>query len=92
MPDGPKQEARDEVFRKYRDGEKLDGPFPSRWTCPEVQPWLYGYNAFKEVEDAVRKSPFPDLNQSKGSCTNWTPPLIGRVTSWIKSRMGWATL
>jgi hypothetical protein len=23
-------------------------------TCPQVQPWLYGYDAIKEVDDAVR--------------------------------------
>jgi hypothetical protein len=23
-------------------------------TCPQVQPWLYGYDAIKEVEKAVR--------------------------------------
>ncbi|KAM0115064.1 hypothetical protein ACP6JC_008390 [Aspergillus fumigatus] len=26
-------------------------------TCPEVQPWLYGYNAIKEVEKAVMQHP-----------------------------------
>lgn len=25
-------------------------------TCPEVQPWLYGYDAIKEAEDAVSKN------------------------------------
>ncbi|KAF3000698.1 hypothetical protein E8E13_002413 [Curvularia kusanoi] len=36
-------------------GQELQGSFPSRWTCPEVQPWLYGYDAFKEVETAIAK-------------------------------------
>ncbi|KAH6638673.1 FAD binding domain-containing protein [Truncatella angustata] len=93
MPDGPEQEARDEIFRQYMDGEKLDGSLPSRWTCPEVQPWIYGYDAFKEVEDAVRKSPFAAVDQTEdASCTNWSPPVIGRIASWIKSRMAWASL
>lgn len=26
-------------------------------TCPQVQPWLYGYNAIEEVEIAVAKNP-----------------------------------
>lgn len=53
MPDGPEQEARDKVFLSQL-GKELKAPFPSRWTCPQVQPWLYGYDAFKEVEEAVR--------------------------------------
>ncbi|KAL1863066.1 hypothetical protein VTK73DRAFT_6491 [Phialemonium thermophilum] len=57
MPDGPEQEARDRLFLSQL-GKELKGPFPSRWTCPEVQPWLYGYDARREVEEAVRKEPF----------------------------------
>lgn len=26
-------------------------------TCPEVQPWLYGYDAIQEVEKAVTQNP-----------------------------------
>lgn len=26
-------------------------------TCPKVQPWLYGYNAMQEVENAVAENP-----------------------------------
>lgn len=59
MPDGPQQEERDMIFLS-RLGKELKGPFPSRWTCPEVQPWLYGYDAHKEVDDAVRDDPFED--------------------------------
>lgn len=57
MPDGPKQEARDEIFLSQL-GQKISGPFPSKWTCPQVQPWLYGYNAFEEVRKAVEEEPF----------------------------------
>ncbi|KAK8059145.1 hypothetical protein PG996_009075 [Apiospora saccharicola] len=57
MPDGPEQEARDEIFLSQL-GKELKGPFPSRWTCPQVQPWLYGYDAYEEVENAVKKEPF----------------------------------
>jgi salicylate hydroxylase len=52
MCDGPEQEERDSLMLSML-GEELKGAFPSRWTCPEVQPWLYGYDAVKEVEQAV---------------------------------------
>lgn len=57
MRDGPAQEARDQVFLSQLH-KPLKGAFPSRWTCPEVQPWLYGYNAFEEVQKAIQASPF----------------------------------
>jgi salicylate hydroxylase len=52
MRDGEEQEKRDEVFLRQL-GKELVGAFPSRWTCPEVQPWLYGYDAEKEVKAAI---------------------------------------
>lgn len=57
MKDGPEQEARDVIFLSQL-GKEVRAPFPSRWTCPEVQSWLYGYDAFKEVEDAIKREPF----------------------------------
>jgi salicylate hydroxylase len=57
LPDGPAQEARDRIFLSQLD-RPLRSPFPSRWTCPEVQPWLYGYDAFQEVRSAVEAEPF----------------------------------
>ncbi|KAI0401996.1 hypothetical protein F4802DRAFT_392795 [Xylaria palmicola] len=57
MPNGPEQEARDALFLSQL-GKELKGPFPSRWTCPDVQPWLYGYDAYQEVEEAISKDPF----------------------------------
>lgn len=57
MRNGPEQEARDELFLSQL-GNELKGPFPSRWTCPQVQPWLYGYDAYQEVKEAVSKDPF----------------------------------
>ncbi|PYH78108.1 FAD binding domain protein [Aspergillus uvarum CBS 121591] len=56
MPNGPEQEKRDQVFLSQL-GKELKGAFPSRWTCPEVQPWLYGYDAIKEVENVVAENP-----------------------------------
>ncbi|GKT41565.1 FAD-dependent monooxygenase OpS4 [Colletotrichum spaethianum] len=61
LDDGPEQEARDQVFISQL-GKKLKGPFPSRWTCPEVQPWLYGYDVYKEVEEAMKNDPFSRPN------------------------------
>lgn len=52
MRDGPEQEERDKLMMSMLGGE-VRGAFPSRWTCPVVQPWLYGYDAVKEVEQAV---------------------------------------
>jgi salicylate hydroxylase len=52
LRDGPEQEKRDEQMLGQL-GKELKGAFPSRWTCPEVQPWLYGYDAMKEVKAAV---------------------------------------
>ncbi|KAI9037625.1 putative monooxygenase [Aspergillus affinis] len=56
MPNGEAQEKRDQIFLSQL-GKKIQGPFPSRWTCPEVQPWLYGYDAIQEVENAVAQNP-----------------------------------
>ncbi|KAI1484629.1 FAD binding domain-containing protein [Biscogniauxia mediterranea] len=64
MPDGPEQEARDRIFRLQLETGEVQAPFPSRWTCPQVQPWLYGYDAYKEVEEAVLQSPFPDVDEA----------------------------
>ncbi|KAK1963192.1 FAD binding domain-containing protein, partial [Colletotrichum sublineola] len=55
--DGPEQETRDQIFLSQL-GKEPKGAFPSRWTCPEVQPWLYGYDAYKEVEKAMKTDPF----------------------------------
>ncbi|KAK1144495.1 hypothetical protein N8T08_005368 [Aspergillus melleus] len=56
MPNGEAQEKRDQIFLSQL-GKKIQGAFPSRWTCPEVQPWLYGYDAIQEVENAVAQNP-----------------------------------
>ncbi|KAI0121709.1 FAD binding domain-containing protein [Xylariales sp. AK1849] len=91
MPDGPEQEARDEIFLSQL-GRKVQGTFPSRWTCPEVQPWIYGYDAYKEVEQAIMKSPFSAVNQSTSASERRNSQLIYRLSSWIKARMNYASL
>ncbi|PBP17090.1 FAD dependent oxidoreductase [Diplocarpon rosae] len=57
LPDGERQEERDRLMESMLGGE-LQPDFPSRWTCPRVQPWLYGYDAYREVEEAFKKNPF----------------------------------
>lgn len=57
MQNGPEQEARDTLFLSLL-GKEVEEPFPSRWTCPQVQPWLWGYDAYQEVEEAVSRDPF----------------------------------
>jgi salicylate hydroxylase len=53
LRDGPEQEKRDELMLRQL-GKELEGASPSRWTCPEVQSWLYGYDAVAEVEAAMK--------------------------------------
>jgi len=57
MPNGPEQETRDKIFLSQL-GKEVKAPFPSRWTCPRVQSWICGYDAYQEVEEAVSKDPF----------------------------------
>ncbi|KAK4223865.1 hypothetical protein QBC38DRAFT_36886 [Podospora fimiseda] len=58
MEDGPEQEKRDALMTKQLGKDELEAPFPSRWTCPAIQPILYGYDAYAEAEKAYRESPF----------------------------------
>ncbi|TLD29846.1 kinase-like protein [Venturia nashicola] len=58
MPNGPEQEARDKLFlSRLGKEDDIEEPFPSRWTCPVVQPWLYGYDADNEVDSAIKQNP-----------------------------------
>jgi len=57
---------RDRIMQRYWDdmfGKRLGKEeevqsdpheFPSPWTCPDMQAWLYGYDAVKEVEGLPR--------------------------------------
>lgn len=56
LPDGPEQQARDKLMLS-KLGKEIDCKFPSRWQCPEVQPWLFGYDAKKATEEALRRWP-----------------------------------
>lgn len=57
LEDGPKQEARDALMTSMLGGE-LVADFPSRWTCPRVQKWLYGYDAYVEAKKGFAAKPF----------------------------------
>ena len=57
LEDGPKQQARDELMTEMLLGEPRAN-FPSRWTCPKVQNWLYGYDAYDAVEQSFQTNPF----------------------------------
>jgi salicylate hydroxylase len=83
MCDGPDQEARDEIFLSQL-GKELKGPFPSRWTCPAVQPWLYGYDANEEVDKAVKADPFlPSANE--GFSGFFTSKWLTQLYKWLPS-------
>jgi len=58
MEDGPQQVERDAIFEAALGQDDLPSPFPSRWTCPAVQPWLYNYDAAKEADKAFSENPF----------------------------------
>ncbi|RGP75345.1 FAD binding domain-containing [Fusarium longipes] len=86
MLDGPEQEKRDEIFLSQLGKADLKAPFPSRWTCPEVQPWLYGYDAYQEVYEALAREPFntPSASASRSYSvvsTGWIS-LFGDFTAW----------
>ncbi|KAI0438241.1 FAD binding domain protein [Xylaria telfairii] len=57
LEDGPLQEERDKIFVASL-GKEPQSPFPSRWTCPVIQPWLYGYDALAEADKASRNHSF----------------------------------
>lgn len=63
MYDGPEQQARDDLMLSQL-GKTIDCKFPSRWQCPEAQPWLYGYDAQEETAAALRKSPLSKSSQA----------------------------
>ncbi|OLN95412.1 3-hydroxybenzoate 6-hydroxylase 7 [Colletotrichum chlorophyti] len=59
MLDGPEQERRDDIMTASLEIGKGPGPgFPSRWTCPEIQRFLYSYDAYAEAEEAYNENPF----------------------------------
>ncbi|KAI1613940.1 salicylate hydroxylase [Exophiala viscosa] len=60
MPDGEAQELRDSLFAS-QFGKSISCKFPSRWTCPEVQPWLYGYDSYHEADEANKSHPLSSI-------------------------------
>lgn len=59
MPDGEKQVKRDELMTGMLGSDLRDDvDFPSRWTCPRAQRWLYGHDAYKEAEEGFKAHSF----------------------------------
>ncbi|KAK4658036.1 hypothetical protein QC762_203250 [Podospora pseudocomata] len=58
LPDGPAQQARDELMTSQLNDDDVRPGFPSRWTDPEIQAFLYGYDAYEEAERAYQESPY----------------------------------
>ena len=51
--DGPEQAERDALFlSQLNDTVRAD--FPSRWTDPIVQKFLFGYDAMEEAQRALK--------------------------------------
>lgn len=46
------------MFLSQPGKDQLKAPFPSRSTCPRVQPWLLAYDGYKEVEKEMVANPF----------------------------------
>lgn len=57
LVDGKEQQERDNLMLSML-GNEVKAPFPSRWTCPERQKWLYGYNAYASADEAFKANPF----------------------------------
>jgi salicylate hydroxylase len=55
LPDGDEQKQRDAAFVKQMNGEKVEGNFVSRWTDLEATQWLWGYDAYAEVERVLKE-------------------------------------
>ncbi|KAL8950946.1 MAG: hypothetical protein Q9222_003036, partial [Ikaeria aurantiellina] len=51
MPDGPEQQERD---RQLTQEEPFEG-YPNPWADPVFQPYLFDYDAYREVDEAWRK-------------------------------------
>ena len=51
MVDGARQQERDRQLTKH---EPFEG-YPNRWADPIFQPWLFGYDPYKEVEQAWKR-------------------------------------
>jgi len=56
MVDGEEQVIRDDLLLGVTEDPNRD--FPSRWMCRRVQPWLYGYDAYKMAEEAFARNPY----------------------------------
>ena len=63
MEDGDGQRERD---RQMLEEEPFEG-YPNRWADPIFQEWLFGYDAFAEVEKAWQMYKQGDFPRTRGS-------------------------
>ncbi|ODA81091.1 hypothetical protein RJ55_04054 [Drechmeria coniospora] len=47
-----------EAAKQAQHRKELKGPSPFRLVCPEAQQWLFGYDAYQEVEASMNGKPF----------------------------------
>lgn len=66
MEDGERQKERD---RQLLEEEPSEG-FPHRWADPCFQEWLFGYDAFEEVEKVWPRRKSLSGNASQIDITN----------------------
>lgn len=94
MLDGQQQKERNEIFASQL-GKEVTCKFPSRWTCAEAQPWLYGCDAYKEADATLEARPFT-LRQKSGqpviraATTSWLRSVLPRLRNWAYSLFLWS--
>ena len=56
MPDGPEQQRRDQAMMDSLEGRRTRARNPNHWSDEQFQPWLFGYDTFREVYAAEGRS------------------------------------
>lgn len=83
--------------RRSRGNFRADGKTPlllpacsliARRTCPQVQPWLYGYDAYQEADAALLASP---LSRKKMGITAWLWQYLSTFQSTFSKIVSWLT-
>lgn len=59
-PDGPEQQQRDQAIMASLEGRRTRARNPNRWSHEQFQPWLFGYDTFREVYAGRRKEILPN--------------------------------
>ena len=77
LPDGPEQQRRDEAIKR---GSKPKvsvemGVNPNKWSDPNFQPWMFGYDAFSEVSSDLGAR---ELQDRATDCHSFLDELLPR--------------